>query len=137
MIEDDNINTREFVEMLYIDFLKEPVGNDMLREGRRRGWLEDMDETKTDDTLTRKSAARILHEFLKKEYGIRDIEDIKKAEELKDLYDCRVCANHIAQVYLRGLMEARNPGVLIFDSDSKIGRDEALKIKSELERFLK
>ena len=50
--------------------------------------------------------------------GLSDL-DMSGAKGLKDLYDCRVCANHIAQVYMRGIMDAkdlkRDGGFLWFD----------------------
>lgn len=50
--------------------------------------------------------ARIVHSFLLKVLNEQEMEDIAPATKLKDLYDCRVCANHIAQVYAKGIMEA-------------------------------
>ncbi len=55
--------------------------------------------------MLRKDAAIAGHELLLK-HGISDLPDIFEASELKDLYDCRVCVNHIAQVYLRHIMDA-------------------------------
>ena len=75
--------------------------------GRSEGWLEAEDELFRKKPITRKNAARICHMYLLKVMNVRDL-DIKGAEDLKDLYDCRACANHIAQVYLRGIMDAKN-----------------------------
>ena len=75
--------------------------------GRKEGWLEAEDELLKTQTITRKNVARICHMYLLKVMGISDL-DISGASKLKDLYDCRVCANHIAQVYLRGIMDAKN-----------------------------
>lgn len=87
--------------------------------GQKHGWLEYEDELFGNDEITRKHMARILHMFLLKEMGICDIPDIRKAECLRDLYDCRVCSGHVAQVYLRGIMDAKSlgadPGFLWFD----------------------
>ena len=55
--------------------------------------------------LTRKIAARLIHEFMQNVLGFYD-EEWKEAAKLKDIYDCRVCANAIAQVYDRGIMPA-------------------------------
>ena len=53
--------------------------------------------------------------------------DISKAYVLKDLFDCRVCANHIAQVYLRGIMEAEETdGLVIFNVFRKVSKEDAL-----------
>ena len=95
------------------DFIKElcsKAGIDhagVYTRGRSEGWLEAEDELFRENPITRKNAARICHMYLLKVMNVRDL-DIKGAEDLKDLYDCRACANHIAQVYLRGIMDAKN-----------------------------
>lgn len=81
--------------------------SDVLHYGRIRGWLEDEDERFSEQPLNRRAAARILHQYLKIELGIPDLADVSSAEMLKDLYTCRVCANHIAQIYARGIMDCR------------------------------
>ncbi|MCQ2504766.1 MAG: hypothetical protein MJ103_06000 [Saccharofermentans sp.] len=77
-------------------------------EGRRQGWLEEEDYLNSSKDITRKNVARILHLYLLKRRGIKDIGDITEAYKLRDLFDCRVCANHVAQVYLREIMPAKN-----------------------------
>ena len=73
--------------------------------------------------------------YLLKVKGISDLQDISKADELRDLYDCRVCANHIAQVYLRDIMSAKelsvNGGFLWFDLN---GEDDTSAIEDYLIR---
>ena len=75
--------------------------------------------------LTRIDAAIMLHKYMLEVAGIPDLEDISGAAVLKDLYDCRKCVNHIAQVYLRGLMKpVRYPlpdgsEILLFDGRSE------------------
>ena len=80
--------------------------SELLRFGHFRGWLEDSDERHPESLLNRQTAARIIHQFMVVELGLPDIADISAAESLRDLYTCRVCANHIAQVYARGIMGA-------------------------------
>ena len=58
------------------------------------------------DLLDRRGAAKITHLFIRDVFGIKDLDNIDPAEKLRDLYDCRVCVNHIAQIYLRGIMDA-------------------------------
>ena len=55
--------------------------------------------------ITKKQAAIIIHEYLKRVLKEEDEKDTKKALELKDLYDCRICVKHIEQVYLKGIMD--------------------------------
>ena len=77
----------------------------LLLYGHKRGWLEDSDETNPHKPLDRRTAARIIHQFMKIEMHIPDETDISQAEKLKDLYTCRVCANHIAQVVVKKIMQ--------------------------------
>ena len=64
------------------------------------------DERFKDELLNKKTAARIIHNFMQKELNVPDSPDIEKAKELLDLYTCRVCTNHIAQVYVKNIMPA-------------------------------
>jgi hypothetical protein len=82
--------------------------SDVYIRGRRAGWLEAEDELYPDRDISRKNVARILHMYLLKVRLVPDLPDISRASALKDLYDCRICANHVAQVYLRGIMNAKN-----------------------------
>lgn len=110
--------------------------SDVYTRGRRAGWLEEADQLYPDAAISRKNVARILHQYLLKVRNIPDIGDISEAYKLKDLFDCRICANHVAQVYLRGLMDAKNlmkeGEFLWFDLE---GTDEALKICTQLARM--
>ena len=91
--------------------------------GRENGWLEQEDELFKEEEINRKTVARILHMYLLKEKEIPDIKDISKAQVLRDLYDCRVCANHVAQIFLTGIMKAKDlaasGGFLWFDLEGK------------------
>lgn len=110
---DDNIiSVGNFVSRLFATCTN-PAENkpslslpELLRYGHFRGWLEDQDERNPAEPLNRQTAARIVHLFLLIECGVQDLPDITPATTLKDLYTCRVCANHIAQVYCRGIMGA-------------------------------
>ena len=76
-----------------------------LQQARQQGWVEDQDIHSLDEAIDRRTAARILHMYRRKVLGISDVPDISPAYNLRDLFDCRVCANHIAQVVLQGVME--------------------------------
>lgn len=80
--------------------------------GHQRGWLEDPDVTGWHREINRMTAARIIHEILRKELGEPDEESWRGAECLADLYDCHTCVNHVAQVYSKGIMEAEEDGRL-------------------------
>ena len=108
---------------------------DVFSNGLENGWLEFEDKLYRDDEINRKNIARIIHMYLLKVKGISDLQDISKAGELRDLYDCRVCANHVAQVYLRDIMSAKelsvNGGFLWFDLN---GEDDSAAIEDYLIR---
>ncbi len=81
------------------------------------------------DGMTRGDLAKMIHLYIKNVKGINDLNDISKAAVLKDLYDCRVCVDHIAQVYLRGIMDAffilgKPEGLCIFDRERKVTHEE-------------
>ncbi len=92
-----------------------------------------------DRECRRADAARILHQYLKNFKKLPDLSDFSTLKDIRDLYDCRICANSIAQVLLRGIMDpARIPTgdrsfILIFDFESKITREEA---KSAISRVI-
>ena len=126
--------TREkFIKSL-LEVFGEDTG-DVFSNGLENGWLEFEDKLYRDDEINRKNIARIIHMYLLKELYIPDLYDIQKAEVLRDLYDCRTCANHVAQVYLRGIMDARDlaasGGFIWFDLD---GIDESSVIDEYLRR---
>lgn len=111
---------------------------DILHYGHIRGWLEDQDEVEADSILVRRSAARILHQFMKIELKIPDLADISAADKLKDLYTCRTCVNHVAQIYLRNLipaeeMEFQNQQILIFNMMKPVSEDEMYEILKKLD----
>lgn len=115
MNDSNNPNKDKFIEMLvsFSGISKEEL--------LQKGVLETGDLSESFEEIDRRSAARILHNFMRIVLGIKDEPDISKAYVLKDLFDCRVCANHIAQVYLRGVMKEVNiDGLIIFDVYGKV-----------------
>ena len=108
----------------------------VFERGRKEGWLDAEDEVFKDKQITRKNAARICHMYLLKVMNVTDL-DISGARSLRDLYDCRVCANHIAQVYMRGIMDAKNikrdGEFLWFDLN---GEDDDAYISGIIDRLL-
>ena len=146
-MQEEEINVGEFVQLLMNSPSQISI-SELLRYGHFRLWLEDSDERHPEAVLNRQTAARIVHQFLKIECGIPDISDITPATQLKDLYTCRVCAEHIAQVYVRNIMNAQNINetgepdfsdspVLIFNHLASVTKAEAtqiLKKVSEIRR---
>lgn len=109
----------------------------LLLYGHKRGWLEDSDEINQKKPLDRRTAARIVHQFMKIEMHIPDEKDISKAEILKDLYTCRVCANHIAQVVVKKIMQpvlSPDGTTYIFDSLAPVTKKEQQSIINRLKK---
>ena len=98
-----------------------------MNKAHELGLIDKYEAEHPEEKVLRKDAARIIHLYMLNILNIRDEEDISSAAILKDLYDCRVCVNHIAQVYLKGIMKAREypQGLTIFDSNSEITYAEA------------
>ena len=140
------ISVQDFVLLLWQTFCKqsirvtiEPVEmtiDNLLHYGHVKGWLEDWDEHDSGRPLDKRTAARIIHQFMKLELGVPEIADKEsyaKAEELRDLYLCRSCANHIAHVYVRGIMEAEfveanGEEFFVFNGSRAITQEEAKMI---------
>ncbi len=148
-ISEDTFSKGQFIEELWK--LKEKTFSkptsalskeELLRYAHFRGWIEDDDERHPDASLNRQTAARIAHQFLRIECNLPDIEDISPATTLKDLYNCRVCANHIAQIYLRGIMNAmeyqtENQTVQIFNHLETVSQNEAKEILTNISKCIK
>lgn len=79
-------------------------GADIWRRGMEKGWLEERERLEAEKPIERRTAAKIVHEFLRRECGEADEADWGAAGKLKDLYDCRTCVNHVTQVYAKGIM---------------------------------
>ena len=75
------------------------------RELYQLGVLEEIDLIESSRPILRGSAARILHLYMKKIRQEPDLEDWSRVKNLADLYDCRTCVQHIAQVVEKGIME--------------------------------
>ena len=116
-----NITIKDFVNLL---------SQKDLSYGHAHGWLEDQDERFCNNLLDRRTAARILHRYMKIELGITDLADVSSANILADLYTCRACMNDVAQIFVRGIMSSRQverDGKLfeIFDMGGLVSKEEA------------
>ena len=125
----------QFTVFLWSHFFpdKPLSAGELLHYAHTRGWIEDQDERFCDKSLNRQTAARILHQFMKIELGVPDLQDISAANILADLYTCHTCVNHIAQVYLRGIMEAQTverdgKEYKIFNHLEEVSEEEAILI---------
>lgn len=115
----DSLNENEEAEK------EKKSGEAALKTAVLRGWAESSELVNPEKPLERRHIAAILHRFTRREMGEKDEDDICRAQVLKDLYDCHVCVNHIAQVWLKGIMESPAPDV--FDMNGFMSISEAAK----------
>lgn len=117
MNSNSELTIQEFVSLLWEQFslqnfltkgteqFKPETTSDLLQYGHIKGWLEDQDQVYCNQIIDKRTAARILHQFMKIQLNQKDIQNISEAKILKDLYSCRVCANHVAQIFLKKIMD--------------------------------
>lgn len=85
-----------------------------------------------DKSFTRLEAAEICYDYLSSVLAEPEEEEIHKAAILKDLYDCRVCVNKIAQVYLKGII---TPGRWnCFEGKAVLSEEELMLIEERLHK---
>ena len=76
--------------------------------------------------MTRKKIVGLIHDFLRTELQESDEMDSSPAYVLHDLFDCRVCAGHIIQIYVKGIMDeiVLPDGRLIFAGEKEVSKEE-------------
>ena len=139
-----NISIKKFIKLLassYPQVLSADQAN-LLLYAHARGWLEDQDERFCEKSLNRQTAARILHQFMKIELDVPDLKDISAANVLADLYTCHTCVNHIAQIYLWGIMVSQTverDGVeyKVFNHLEEVSEEEAKNIIKKVSGVLR
>ncbi|MCR4744162.1 MAG: hypothetical protein K5894_02905 [Lachnospiraceae bacterium] len=97
------MKNNEFLEQLIIKYHNK-TGRDLSDEDLGL-YLMEILYSGSGQELNRKTAARISYEFIKEVLGYKDM-NWGIASKLKDIYECRVCANAVAQVYVRGIMSS-------------------------------
>lgn len=100
-----------------------------------KGIVEIRDLSPAKETVKRKDAARVLHLILQKILCEQDLQDWSAALNLKDLYDCRICVNHIAQMYAKGILETLPDGT--FGTEKEMGIDEFERALERLNDYSK
>ena len=114
---EDKITTKQFVTMVIRSSRSdlEPSHDDWssgyLDYAMYKGIIDDYDMTNINNPLERRCAARIVHEALLIEFSEKDETEWSAADKLLDLYSCRTCVIHIAQVYVKGIMLGREDNV--------------------------
>lgn len=123
---------KEFFDKLLLAYSEE-ISEDLPGDGLGyylEYFLDNYPPEKLELKLTKKIAARIIHEFMVNILKWPDLE-WKEAGKLKDIYDCRVCAGAIAQVYERGLLGEEQP--LVFGLNKTLSAEEARDL---IDRFI-
>ncbi|MBW5445194.1 hypothetical protein GE107_03840 [Cohnella sp. CFH 77786] len=129
---EDHVTTEQFVTMVIrsskgiIEPTRGSWSSGYMDYALHKGIIEDYDLTNINKPIERRSAARIVHEALKTDFGERDEHEWSAAEKLRDLYSCHTCVMHIAQVYVKGIMLARDNNV--FDAVGSLTRAEAAAV---------
>lgn len=124
---EDAVSIEAFVGVLLQTVRSDVKNQDGIGYGYSRGWLQEQDITGRQLPLTKKNCARIIHEFLRCEQKEPDELDLGPAGRLQDLFDCRVCAGHVMQVYTKGIMDGRQTaaGRYVFGMEEYISKTEA------------
>ena len=127
---DDAVSIEAFVNALVKAAGIVAENQDDIGYGYQRGWLQEQDIRGRRLPLTKKNCARIIHEFLRCEQKEPDELDSGPAGRLQDLFDCRVCAGHVMQVYTKGIMDGcQSPeGRYIFGMEEYIRASTAVEI---------
>ena len=123
-----------FSDMLWNRYAREAAAASEAEHAAFTGYLHGIfSEEQLHAPATRRDAARILHIFLLQLLKLPD-EDWREYAKLKDIYDCRICANAIAQVCVRSLMLPKSRqefGALLPFTDT-----EAAQIPERLMQYL-
>lgn len=129
---DESVTTEQFIAMIIrnckgeINAYNEEWSSGYINYALMQGIIEDYDVINRTEPIERRSAARIVHEVLLKEYHENDESEWLGADKLSDLYDCHSCVNHIAQVYTKGIMTGRTD--TFFDNYGTLTRAEAASV---------
>lgn len=113
----------------FITLLWKGDSNIALGKAREHGWAEPQDIRLAGEALRRNDAARLIHEFLKRELGEADEENWDAAKSMLDLYDCHACVIHVAQVFCKGIMTAKGEA---FGMRETVTQEEAREIAARV-----
>ncbi|RIX59673.1 rhodanese-like domain-containing protein [Paenibacillus nanensis] len=132
----DHVTTEEFVTMIirssksHIEPISGSLSLGYIDYALHKGIIEDYDLSNISKPIERRSAARIVHEALLTEFGEKDEPEWSAAENLRDLYSCRTCVMHIAQMYVKGIMLGRDHN--LFDAAGSVTHAEAATIVARM-----
>lgn len=117
------MNTVDFTDLLLNEYKERyDVSEDRLKEIKRIIIVGLIPE----NILEKRDAARLIHLFFRYTRIEEDEENWDKAKVLKDLYDCRSCVDHVAQIYVKGII--RPVSIDVFGMRNAVTDKEAIDI---------
>lgn len=120
------ITTEDFVRLVFKRLNDLSDYAQMCEYGRNCGFLSEQESLYSGWEIDRRSVARISHEVVRLVLKEPESHSWEKAKNLKDLYDCRSCTKHIAEVYEKGIMLPK--GEDVFGLVGKVSPYEAGEI---------
>ena len=112
-----SITVRNFFYLLFGDHDREEFE---YRLGEHLSYVES--ETRL---LDRRTAAYMVYVYVAEVLHEADEPSIEPAFVLKDIYECSACIKYIAEVYLKGIMTAKD---CVFGGREKVEEDDAAVI---------
>lgn len=133
-VSENTISVEQFVSEVMEQYGVKTDNEDYISYAYNAGWLEEQDVAGRALPLERKTAVRIIHQFLKLELKELDETAVSAASKLQDLYECRVCAGHVMQVYVKGIMDGHtdNAGRFVFGMNERVSPGETREIIQRL-----
>lgn len=125
---DEKITTEEFITLLLKSC--DTSISDPLTYAMAKGIAEDYDFVHKDREISRRQVARIVHDTLRIELHEKDEDDWMAAKDLKDLYSCRTCVQHVSQVYVKGIVEPDKLNV--YNVDGHMTHAEAADVLTKM-----
>lgn len=110
---DNSMTTERFVEWIIkshedcLNAYQKSAQLTIIEYALNEGLIEDYDVVNLQSPIERRQAARIVHEMLRSFFAEADENNWAAAKQLDDLYSCRTCVQHVAQVYVKGIINAK------------------------------
>lgn len=125
------MNLLEYLNLLFSLYEEKTKGfiSEIQKENLYNLVASNLSEEVKKSDLSKKLAAKATHEFMREILKEPDM-DWGSATNLLDIYDCRVCANAIAQVYVKGIMSPKS--VNVFGNEEILSKKELLSVAKKV-----
>lgn len=90
------------------------------------GIIDEDDKGMVDLPILRQGAARIAHNVVNNILSEPDEENVDAAKAMTDLYSCRTCVIHVSQMYVKGIMNAREDNLFCGEETLTVAEAEDL-----------